>query len=66
MEYSQINSVLKWIFSQLSLSVGQNMCDEWTIAGYTRAAEQLTEVDNTKQDSPKKITFFKDAKWCNS
>lgn len=42
--------------------MGQNMCDEWTIAGYTRAAEQLTEVDNTKQDSPKKITFFKDAR----
>ena len=33
------------------------MCDEWTTAGYTRAAEQFTQVSNTKQDSPKKITL---------
>lgn len=44
-------------FPQLSLSLWGRTCVVKATAGYTRAADPFTQVGNTKQDSPKKISL---------
>lgn len=60
MKYKQITIVLKWIFSQLSLSLWG-----WTYSTdnkqqdrYTRAAEQFAEIEQYQAGLIKENYFF--------